>query len=187
MEWNRSNAIGLAKATCTYCRGGGLRLLYGRKEVPCRCVFRGVFRACLQRFRECVAAGAHTSSVSLEFCQGADGRRAYSRKREEFMADFCLVSRRSLDDFEYKIFRFHFLLGADAKLCQRYLRIDRGAFYHQVYRIEQRLGRIYAELQPYALYPVSEYFAGVILKAPRQPAFPDGQPDISPVPLPLYA
>jgi hypothetical protein len=44
--------------------------------------------------------------------------------------------------------------------------MDRGTFFHSIYRIEQRLGRVFAELQPYALYPVSEYFGGMIRKEP---------------------
>lgn len=160
MEWNRSNAIGLAKTSCTHCHGYGTRLVHKGKEVPCNCVFRAVFRACFNRFRECAAQGTHPSSVSLEFCRGRDGRRVYSRKREEYVADFCLVSRRVLDDFEHRVFRYHFLLGADWKLCCRQLKMDRGLFFHSVYRIQQKLGRTFAELEPYALYPLDEYFGG---------------------------
>lgn len=76
------------------------------------------------------------------------------------MADFCLVSQRTLDDYENRIFRIHYQLGADWRLCCRQLKIDRGTFFHHVYRIERRLGRVFAELSPYALYPVSEYFEG---------------------------
>jgi hypothetical protein len=87
------------------------------------------------------------------------GYRTYSRKREEFMADFCLVSRRTLEDIEHKIFRAHYLLGADWRFCCRQLKLDKGTFFHHVYEIERRLGRVFAELTPYALYPVAEYFA----------------------------
>jgi hypothetical protein len=80
------------------------------------------------------------------------------------MADFCLVSRRVLDEFCYKVFKYHFLLGADWKLCCRQLQIDRGTFFHTVYRIEQKLGRTFAELQPYPLYPLDEYFGGMVRK-----------------------
>ncbi|HEX4770132.1 MAG TPA: hypothetical protein VH351_04825 [Bryobacteraceae bacterium] len=76
------------------------------------------------------------------------------------MADFCLVTRRHLNDYEYKVFKFHFLLGADWKLCCRKLNIDRGAFFHEVYRIQQKLGRIFRELEPHALFPLDEYFNG---------------------------
>jgi hypothetical protein len=127
-------------------------------------VFRAVFRACFNRFREFATEGAHTGSVSLEFCRGRDGRRTYSRKREEYLADFCLVSQRVLGDYEHRLFRYHFLLGADWRLCCRQLQMDRGTFFHSVYRIEQRLGRAFAELEPYALYPLSEYFGGMVRK-----------------------
>jgi hypothetical protein len=76
------------------------------------------------------------------------------------MADFCLVSRRTLEDFEYRIFRYHYMLGADWRLCCRQLKVERGIFFHHVYNIENRLGRVFAELSPYSLYPVSEYFVG---------------------------
>ena len=71
-----------------------------------------------------------------------------------------MISKRTLDDFEYKLFRYHFLLGADWKLCSRQLHIDRGNFFHAVYRIEQKLGRTFRELEPYPLYPLDEYFNG---------------------------
>jgi hypothetical protein len=129
-------------------------------EAPCNCVFRAVFRACYRRFRECVALGTHTNAVTWDRCGGPSGYRTYSRKREEFMADFYLVSQRTLDEFENRIFRAHYLLGADWRLCCRQLKIDRGTFFHNVYDIENRLGRVFAELTPYALFPVSEYFSG---------------------------
>jgi hypothetical protein len=145
-----------------------VRFVGNGREAPCNCVFRAVFRACFNRFRESAAQGAHTGSVSLEFCGGRDGHRTYSRKREEYLADFCLVSRRVLGDYEHKIFRFHFLLGADWRLCCRQLKMDRGSFFHSIYRIEQRLGRAFAELEPYALYPPREYFGGMVRKVAGQ-------------------
>jgi hypothetical protein len=78
------------------------------------------------------------------------------------MADFCLVSRRALNEQEHRIFRYHFLLGADWKLCCRKLNMDRGNFFHAVYSIEQKLGRTFAELEPYPLYPLRDYFSGTI-------------------------
>src|SRR5581483_7232041 len=150
MKWDRTDTIGLAQLSCSSCHGYGLRLVRKGKEVPCRCVFRAAFRACYNRFRDCVAATGHIGTVSLERCNGRDGRRVYSRKREEYMADFCLVSRRVLDELEYQIFRFHFLLGADWKLFCRRLGMSRGLFFHAVYRIEEKLGRTFAELEPFA-------------------------------------
>jgi hypothetical protein len=117
-----------------------------------------------------VELGAQTGSVAWEICEGEQGYRMYSRKREEFAADFCLVSQRSLDEFEYKVLRYHYLLGAGWNFCCQRLNIDRGTFYHALYRIENRLGRIFADVEPYALYPVDEYFAGFTRKDARREA-----------------
>lgn len=76
------------------------------------------------------------------------------------MADFTLVSRRTLNEYEYRVFKYHFLLGADWKLCCRKLGLDRGEFFHEIYRIQQKLGRTFRELEPYALFPLDEYFHG---------------------------
>jgi hypothetical protein len=180
MKWERSNVLGLAKASCTICHGYGLRPVLRGEDYPCNCVFRAVFRACYRRFRDCVALGAHTNAVTWERCGGPSGYRAYSRKWEEYMADFVIVSRRTLEALEYAIFRTHFLLGADFKLCCRQLHIDRGTFFHHIYTIEERLGRVFAELCPYPLYPVAEYFSGVDRYDAQRAAVPR---ELSPLPL----
>ncbi|MBV8551494.1 MAG: hypothetical protein JOY54_09355 [Acidobacteriaceae bacterium] len=98
--------------------------------------------------------------MSLEANPGRQRKSVWGLKDEEFIADFCLVAKRTLSDREHRVFKFHFLLGADWKLCCRRLNIDRGTFFHEVYRIEQKLGRTFRELEPYALFPVDEYFSG---------------------------
>ena len=100
------------------------------------------------------------SRISLEPHMGRKRTSSWGRKDEEYIADFSLVARRTLDEFEHKLFRYHFILGADWKLCTRKLDLDRGNFFHAVYRIEQKLGRVFRELQPYALFPLDEYFHG---------------------------
>jgi hypothetical protein len=85
-------------------------------------------------------------------------RLTWGRKDEEYMADFLLIAKRELSPAEHQLFRFHFLLGADWRLCSRKLKIDRGTFFHAVYRIEERLGRKFRELEPYSLFPLDEYF-----------------------------
>lgn len=104
------------------------------------------------------------SKVSLVPCRGKDQKMTFARLDEEYIADFCLISRRTLDELEYGVFRNHFLLGADWRLCCRQMRIDRGTFFHAVYRIQQKLGRVFRELQPYSLFPLDEYFAGKVQK-----------------------
>jgi hypothetical protein len=162
MEWTRSETLALAMHHCTHCHGSGLRL--GRKGAlaPCNCVLRAIFRACYARFVICATQERHLSQIALEPHGARQARLTWGRKDEEYIADFCLVSRRTLEDFEYKVFRYHFLLGADWKLCSRRLGMERGNFFHAVYRIEQKLGRTFRELQPYALYPLDEYFNGAV-------------------------
>jgi hypothetical protein len=162
MFWNRSNAIGLALASCSLCAGQGMREIRGGAERPCSCVFRAIFRACYHRFRQLAEEGMPSGTVSLEFSQGPMGCRMYGRKREEFIADFCLIARRELSENDYKLFRYTFLLGAGWKLCCARLNLDRGTYFHHLYRIEGILGRNYAEIEPYPLYPVDEYFGGSV-------------------------
>ena len=160
MQWTRSETLALAQQTCSVCFGLGLRAGRAGASPPCHCVFRAIFRACFSRFRHCADKEKHMSRVSLESNPGRQRKSVWGMKNEEYMADFILVSKRTLDEYEYKIFRFHFLLGADWKLCCRKLNIDRGTFFHDVYRIQQKLGKVFRELEPFALFPVDEYFSG---------------------------
>jgi hypothetical protein len=158
MEWTRSETLALAQQSCTFCYGLGLRPGRAGASTPCNCVFRAIFRACYERFRICVSKEKHVSRVSLEANLGQTRRSVWGLKDEEFVADFCLVSRRVLSLREHRIFRYHYLLAADWKLCCQKLNSDRGTFFHEIYRIEQKLGRIFRELEPHALFPVDEYF-----------------------------
>ncbi len=166
MEWSRSETVALAKYSCTRCHGLGLHL--GRKGgiSPCNCVLRAIFRACYARFRHCATKEKYMSRISLEFVPGRERTCSWGRKDEEYVADFVLVSRRTLSDFAYKVFKYHFLLGADWKLCCRRLNIDRGTFFHAIYRIEEDLGRVFRELEPYSLFPLDEYFHGAVRSTP---------------------
>jgi len=167
MIWKQSDLCDLALASCRVCRGTGVRGESGGSPIPCGCVLRAVFRACHARFRKCVEGGPRVSQIWFDRVPRGEGYRGnWSRKEEEYKADFELVSRRSLDEFHYRIFRYHFLLGADWKLCCRKLGMNRGNFYHAVYRIQERLGRVFYELEPYGLYPPRDYFAYRRLEEP---------------------
>jgi hypothetical protein len=161
-----ADALALGKPSCTYCSGYGRRSILRGPEVICACVWRAVFRACYRRFRECAGSAGHINGITLARCGGPSGYRVYSRKREEFAADFVLLARRSLGLEELAVFNSHFLLGADWRLCCRQMHIDRGAFFHLVYAVEVRMGRVYAECDPYSLFPVAGYFVGVVRKSP---------------------
>ncbi len=121
------------------------------------------------------------SRVTLSFTRGRERTRSWGRKDEEYIADFILVSRRTLSKEEYKLFNYHFLLGADWKLCCRKLNMSRGNFFHAVYRIQQKLGRVYRELEPYGLYPLDEYFATTIRST--KPVEISAAPEPGPYPL----
>ncbi len=162
-NWSPSEVLALAKEGCTQCRGFGLRKSSSTgSDIPCNCVFRAIFRACHRRFRYCASQEKHVSQARLEQVSGKENRQTWGIKDEEYMADFCLVAKRSLDKLEYQIFRFHFLLGADWKLCCRRMKIQRGDFFHAVYRVQEKLGRVFRELKPYSLYPLDEYFGGTV-------------------------
>jgi hypothetical protein len=159
MEWTRSETIALALPACSYCCGSGLRLDRRSKYQPCNCVLRSIFRACYARFQQC-SLEKRFSQVKLEYSPRANRRITWGRKDEEYCADFYLLSRKTLTPLEWKIFNYHFLLGADWKLCTRRLGLDRGNFFHSVYRIQEKLGRAYREVQPFSLFPLDEYFSG---------------------------
>jgi hypothetical protein len=181
MEWTRSDTIALANHACTQCHGLGLRLGRKGKMNPCNCVLRAIFRACYARFRHCATKEKYMSRISLEFIPGRERNFSWGRKDEEYMADFVLVSRRTLSEFDYNIFRYHFLLGADWKLCCRRMQIDRGTFFHAVYRVQQELGRVFRELEPYGLFPLDEYFHGSVRAAPVKACQPlSSMPRIQP-------
>lgn len=113
----------------------------------------------------------HLSRVSLSVVGGGRNRKVvYGRKDEEFCADVILIAKRILDARHMQIFNHHYLLGADWTLCVPRLNaklepgqelFNRGSFFHAAYRVEQKLGRAFREMQPYGLYPLDSYFKSV--------------------------
>lgn len=160
MEWTRSETLALAFNACTQCFGMGVRSLRGGRVKPCSCVLRSIFRACYARFRSSVEKQRHLSMTSLDGAHRGGCRNTWGRKNEEYVADFYLVTRRALNKSDWKIFSAHYLLGADWRLCTRQLKLDRGQYFHSIYRIEARLGLVYRTLAPYPLFPTDEYFQG---------------------------
>lgn len=169
--WTRSDTLVLASERCTVCGGSGMRRTRRATATPCNCVLREIFRICHNRFRVCAEKSNAIPCPTLERGSGgSSASRSYlwSRKDEEYVADFCLVSRRVLRGQDWDIFRFRFLLGADWRLCCTKLGMDRGSFFHEVYKIEQKLGRTFRDLQPYALYPLDEYFGNTVKREPDE-------------------
>lgn len=161
-EISRGECLAHAQQRCAFCYGLGVRPGRAGATTPCNCVWRAIFRACHAQFRRSTDKEKYVTRVRLEL-SGSGGkvrRSMYGMKNEEYQADFVLIARRVLTEGQYQMFRYHFLLGADWKLCTRKLGLDRGRFFHEVYRIQQKLGRAYRTCEPYALYPIQEYFAG---------------------------
>ena len=153
--WTPGACMAAAAPRCNVCVGLGTRK--GRQGFAvCACVYRAVFRCCYERYRDYETREKYMSRVTLEY-RAKGGHFIWGRKQEEYCADFELVARRALSEFEYAVFRLHFLLGGDWRVCTRKLGLDRGNFFHAVYRVEAKLGAAYAELQPYALYPPNDY------------------------------
>ena len=153
-------ALGLAVVRCAYCHGSGW--VPGRAGVPrtCACVARAVFQICLRRYDECRKMQGSSCGVSYE--QAQSGRRPvrfWGMRREEYMADVELTARRVLLPEEWTLFKLHILFKLDWRACRSFLHLDRGLFFHSVYRIEWKLGMAFAGLEPYSLMP-GEYFKG---------------------------
>jgi hypothetical protein len=169
-QWTRSEVIALAVQKCAKCLGLGLVQSRGEKSRPCECVLRRIFRVCFARF-ERLAGGdnLYIARLDVEHNRGARGRARYSRPNSEFLADFVLSAQRTLGagTLSHEVFRLHYLQGADWKVCCARLGLSRGNFFHECYRIEARLGRAFREIEPYALFPLDEYFGGTIRRAAR--------------------
>ncbi len=172
MDWNQIDLSVLARSSCRVCGGVGMRKERDVALVPCGCALRNIFRVCYERFRLCSMQRDRISRLCYErVSSGKSHRGTWSRKEEEYVADFELLARRTLDAAHYKIFRYHFLLGADWKLCMRKMGTTRGNFFHAVYRIEEWLGKAFYEVEPYALYPPRDYFT-FRLTEPVRPCIP---------------
>lgn len=161
--WDRAKTLALAAKHCVHCMGLGLKRSGRRDNMQtCGCVLRKAFNSVLGKYRYIQAHRERAPSwIPIIIKHGREQKRVWSMKNEEFCADFYLVSKRSLQEQEWKIFELHILAGNDWRYCTRILGMDRGNFFHSVYRIKQKLGRIFMELRPYALFPIDEYFAGV--------------------------
>jgi hypothetical protein len=107
--------VARADAQRENCLGDGALNL--TNEQPSQCVLQTLFRLYRDRWTQGVK----------------------DQTDEQYVANFCDIARRTLSDAEHRLFRFHFLLGADWKLCARKLKLDRGDFLRMVHSIESKL------------------------------------------------
>lgn len=160
--WDRGSCLALASSSCVFCRGTGVCnahrgkvAVIGEKKV-CECVLRACFRECFVRYIACKERQENGSS----WIEREVGGIQYSRKSEEYIADFETVSKRTLRSREKQlgIFNLHFIEGRDWKYCTAKLGLTKGDFFHTLYLVQERLGAEFHELEPYALHPVDMYF-----------------------------
>ena len=153
-----AEACWLATPSCTCCHGFGVRFTQV-KERPalCHCVYRRIFRDCCKSVERIEQSPRQMATPSL-FYRGKNSRISYGRPREEFMADFTILARRALGEFEIKVFLMHITGPCDWRACCAALQIDRGAFFHAVRRIEVLLGKAFSRDR--RLWPIQEYFGG---------------------------
>jgi len=160
-----------ARPTCPFCLGTGR--VTGRKGATwCGCVLKRIFRSVFNAwlYAENIAPFSYRTQPNLEVTPSGLVR---GYKQAEFAADVILVVRRSLDAWHQEVFRAHYLGGLDWRACLRVLtrfaahrhgegcpKVDRGNYFHSIYRLQLILGRAFVGLEPHCLFPVRDYYRG---------------------------
>ena len=159
---SRGRALALATPACRICLGAGLVVLRN-KERYCGCVLRCISRQCIGKYNDYQERPRWTSRACLDMTRWTrtPKRWTWGRPDEEYCADLYLIARRTLSGWEWNLFRWHLLAQMTWQECCPRLRIDRGNFFHAVYRVEAKLGLAFLETRPYAIYPFAEYFGAV--------------------------
>jgi hypothetical protein len=82
----------------------------------------------------------------------------FRRNGRSYAADVELTARRTLrNSLDWHVFDLHVIKEFDFRECCRRLGISRAEHFYRLYKIEAKLGAVYATLQPYSLLP-REYF-----------------------------
>jgi len=151
--WPEEKLLMLARPACANCKGRGWAPAGDHAEV-CDCVYRAVCRSCLEAYKR-----ASWRSVLVRSYAPHRGRAqwTWSRPLEEFRADVERLAAAALDETERTIWREYHVAGKEWREVAPRVGLERGNFYHAVYRIEKKLGRVFAELKPYPLWPWWEY------------------------------
>jgi hypothetical protein len=159
-----SNLTLYAYPRCTKCHGYGLvagRALGSppRQSLrPCKCSLRRIFLNCLNHYYKCLYY-----QVSGMQSLSHNGKFFYDFKREEFIVDFLNLSSRALrpsgkPSLRFEIFKNHFILNKQWKECCNKLNLERGLFFHELYRAEEELGYYFLINEPYSIFPIGSYY-----------------------------
>jgi len=121
-------------------------------------VYREVFRVCYRRFRQCARADRSARTVRFTHMPGGvDRRLVWTRRNEDYCADFQAAGRRALAPETYRVFRFYHLLGGSTDLVSRRIGVPRRDFFRLLAEIESIVGCELALMEPYSLYPPEDY------------------------------
>ena len=160
-DWTRK-FIALAVEGCAKCGGTGAR--FGNRTHLCGCVKRAIFDALHTKYHNIASRmEALSSCVPTAVIGGKESHFTWGMKNEEFSADFYLLAKRVLDAQHFRVFQLHIIDGWDWRYCCERLGINRGAFFHAVYRLQEAVGLAAVELRPYPLYPIDEYLGAHVL------------------------
>lgn len=142
----------IAEHRCSACFGLGYVALQRRKEpwAVCKCAYRAMFRQCFGKYRR---LGFDMESGRALAIKTRRGHTYYPGI--DYRADFWLAAKRVLEAREWQVFVLHKIQGHDWHMCCRVLKLDRGVFFHAVYRLEEQLGKALMERE---LWPVGKYF-----------------------------
>ena len=122
------------------------------------------------------------SAVQLERVGHAQGRCSIiaSFKRSEYAADFVMLANRVLADrpLERAVFEAYHVDDLEWQVAAPRVNreihpprpLDRGRFFHAVYRVEMLLGKAIVDTRPYSLFPPNGYFSGFIIPPNSLPA-----------------
>ncbi len=176
----------LADRDCANCGGRGLLDNGGSQELPhCPCALREAFQQCFHAYRD--LATVQSLGGELASSLGRSGNHVtrikygrpppqarhlplgFCRTAECYMADVFLLARRSLlfgewdhrnvvgPEIRWRLFRRRFLRGCDKAACLKATRMGRNRLSRVLDRIETSVGREFYQVQPYPLWPPSEY------------------------------
>jgi len=153
--WPMPEVLGLSRYDCELCQGEGGVIYAPEPEYRriCHCVYRASFAECLatyQRIRD--AQTSSNSTTTQDHCRD-------HRDWENFLADFEGVAKRNLTESKLKVFRARIVKELSEAQTMRSLKITKETLDHLTYQMEVQLGRIYHELEPFALHPPFRYFS----------------------------
>jgi hypothetical protein len=136
-------------------------------------VLRAIFKACHRKFESVAKSPKGAGIVCLDRTgSGRINHMYFSRKSEEYTADFYLMCRRTLTPAEWTIFKFRYLLGADTALCARRLATTVQALSVRCYHIEVKLGYAFRDTVPFGLWPLDQYFSDTVRGEKVAPTVP---------------